>query len=278
MSEKPVLRFVLGDQLSRQVSSLSDADPQNDLIFMAEVMDEATSVRHHKKKIAFLFSAMRHFAEALREDGYTVDYLALDAKDNPGDFGSALKQAVERHSPSCVVMTEPSEWRVLEAAQDWREELDVDLDIRADDRFLASHEDFVSWATDKDGATSEWSASHTVTVTDIQSTASNPVSCGSLGDIDGDGIVTKQDAIDLATQYLLGSLTATSQANGDVNGDGSIDTTDTNLIQDYADGVVSTFPACTQANAELDAIEKGLASVSDAALKILSDLEKLLSR
>ncbi|MEQ8739309.1 MAG: cryptochrome/photolyase family protein, partial [Hoeflea sp.] len=151
MSEQPVLRFVLGDQLSRQVSSLADADPQNDVIFMAEVMDEATSVRHHKKKIVFLFSAMRHFAEELRKDGYTVDYLALDAKNNPGDFGGALKRAVEQHSPCRVVMTEPSEWRVLQAAHDWREELDVDLDIRADGRFLASHEDFVSWATDKDG-------------------------------------------------------------------------------------------------------------------------------
>jgi deoxyribodipyrimidine photolyase-related protein len=151
MSEQPVLRFVLGDQLSRQLSSLADADPQNDVIFMAEVMDEATSVRHHKKKIAFLFSAMRHFAEELRKDGYTVDYLALDGENNPGDFGGALKRAVERHSPCRVVMTEPSEWRVLQAAHDWREELDVDLDIRADGRFLASHEDFVSWATDKDG-------------------------------------------------------------------------------------------------------------------------------
>jgi hypothetical protein len=91
------LRFILGDQLSRGLSSLEDARPDTDVIFMAEVMEEATSVRHHKKKIAFLFSAMRHFAEDLRDEGFTVDYLCLDARSNPGDFGSALAEAVQRH-------------------------------------------------------------------------------------------------------------------------------------------------------------------------------------
>ncbi|MCZ4288497.1 cryptochrome/photolyase family protein [Hoeflea alexandrii] len=151
MPEKRVLRFVLGDQLSRTISSLGDARPDTDVIFMAEVMAEATSVRHHKKKIAFLFSAMRHFADDLRCEGFTVDYLCLDAKGNPGDFGTALAEAVKRHGASRVVMTEPSEMRVLEAAETWREELDVDLDILADTRFLASHEEFVSWATTDSG-------------------------------------------------------------------------------------------------------------------------------
>jgi deoxyribodipyrimidine photolyase-like uncharacterized protein len=114
MADEKALRFILGDQLSRGLSSLEDARPDTDVIFMAEVMEEATSVRHHKKKIAFLFSAMRHFAEDLRDEGFTVDYLCLDARSNPGDFGSALAEAVQRHDATRVVMTEPSEMRVLE--------------------------------------------------------------------------------------------------------------------------------------------------------------------
>ncbi|MEL7285831.1 MAG: cryptochrome/photolyase family protein, partial [Pseudomonadota bacterium] len=54
------LILILGDQLSRQVSSLKGADPTRDRVLMTEVVEEATYVRHHKKKIAFLFSAMRH--------------------------------------------------------------------------------------------------------------------------------------------------------------------------------------------------------------------------
>lgn len=151
MTGTKTLRFILGDQLSRGLSSLSDADPRCDVIFMAEVMAEATSVPHHKKKIAFLFSAMRHFADTMRQEGYAVDYLQLDASGNPGDFGTALAEAVRRNGANRVVMTEASEWRVAEAAQSWREELDVELEIRSDDRFLASHEEFVAWASDVSG-------------------------------------------------------------------------------------------------------------------------------
>ena len=151
MPDRKTLRFIMGDQLSRDISSLADAEPGSDVVFMAEVMAEATSVRHHKKKIAFLFSAMRHFAEELRAEGFEVDYLRLDQPGNPGDFGSALADAVRRHDARRVVLTEPSEVRVLQAAESWREELAVDLDILADTRFLASHEDFVEWATDDDG-------------------------------------------------------------------------------------------------------------------------------
>jgi len=152
MAEEKILRFVLGDQLSRGISSLDGAEAGRDVIFTAEVMAEATSVKHHKKKIAFLFSAMRHFADDLREEGFTVDYLRLEAEGNPGDFGNALAEAAERHGANRVVMTEPSEMRVLEAAESWREELAIDLDILSDRRFLASHEDFVSWATTDSGA------------------------------------------------------------------------------------------------------------------------------
>ncbi len=72
------LILVLGDLLTPALSSLRDADPSAIWWLMVEVMEEATYVRHHKKKIAFLFSAMRHFAEELRDLGYTVAYRKLD--------------------------------------------------------------------------------------------------------------------------------------------------------------------------------------------------------
>ena len=59
------LRLILGDQLSDSISSLDGCDSSRDIILMCEVWNEATYVKHHKKKIAFLFSAMRHFAEEL---------------------------------------------------------------------------------------------------------------------------------------------------------------------------------------------------------------------
>ncbi|MFY0614638.1 MAG: cryptochrome/photolyase family protein, partial [Hyphomicrobiaceae bacterium] len=55
------LVVILGDQLSDMMSSLAASDPAKDAVLMMEVHKEATYVAHHPKKIAFLFSAMRHF-------------------------------------------------------------------------------------------------------------------------------------------------------------------------------------------------------------------------
>ena len=66
------IRLVLGDQLSRSLSGLAGLDKERDVVLMAEVIEEVTYVRHHKRKVAFLFSAMRHFADELREEGITI--------------------------------------------------------------------------------------------------------------------------------------------------------------------------------------------------------------
>ena len=141
-----VLRFVLGDQLTRNLSSLVDLDPATDVVLMAEVIEEVTYVKHHKRKVAFLFSAMRHFAAALQAEGITVDYVRLDDSGNSGSFGGEVARAAARHNIRRVVVTEPGEYRVLAAMRDWQDHYEIAVDIRNDDRFLCSHERFADWA------------------------------------------------------------------------------------------------------------------------------------
>jgi len=64
------LGLVLGDQLSFDLASLAALDPARDAVLMAEVEGEARYVPHHPLKIVLIFSAMRHFAQALRERGW----------------------------------------------------------------------------------------------------------------------------------------------------------------------------------------------------------------
>lgn len=132
--------LILGDQLSPVLSSLRHSDPEQDRILIAEVMDEATYVRHHKKKIAFLFSSMRHFAEELREAGWPVDYLKLDDPDNPGSLGAVLEQQMSQHKPEKILLTEPAEWRLVETFRN------MDIEMLPDDRFLCTPEEFAEWA------------------------------------------------------------------------------------------------------------------------------------
>jgi deoxyribodipyrimidine photolyase-related protein len=142
------LVFVLGDQLTRDLSALDGLAP-GDVVLMVEVADETTYVRHHKQKIALVLSAMRHFAAELRAEGITVDYVELDATGNTGAFGTELVRAVARHRPDRIVVTEPGEWRVRRMMDDWPALTGVPVEIRDDDRFLCSRAEFRHWAGDR---------------------------------------------------------------------------------------------------------------------------------
>ncbi|MEM9206405.1 MAG: cryptochrome/photolyase family protein [Pseudomonadota bacterium] len=138
--------FVLGDQLSMSGAALRAADKENDVVLMVEASDETTYVRHHKKKIAFVLSAMRHFADDLKKAGYTVEYVKLDDPDNTGSFTGELKRAVQKHKAERVRVVEPGEWRVREMMDGWADEIGVPVDILTDDRFVCDHETFEAWA------------------------------------------------------------------------------------------------------------------------------------
>ena len=140
------LRVVLGDQLSRGLASLQDLDPEADTVLLAEVMAEATYVRHHPKKIALIFSAMRHFAQALEGEGIAVAYTKLDDPANAGDLTGELKRAVARLQPDRVVAVAAQEYRLAQQMRGWQDACGVPVELRADDRFFCSMPWFETWA------------------------------------------------------------------------------------------------------------------------------------
>ena len=140
------LRLILGDQLNHKVSSLCDLDIDNDVVLMAEVKTEVTYVKHHKRKIAFLFSAMRHFAESLRADGAHLMYCKFDDPDNAGSLESEVQRAIVIHQVTKLVVTMPGEYRLMEIIKSWPSKLGIDLDLREDDRFLCHLDQFAKWA------------------------------------------------------------------------------------------------------------------------------------
>ena len=143
------LRLILGDQLSHHISSLQGCNKQSDIIFICEVWEEAIYVRHHKKKIAFLFSAMRHFARELKDDSYRIHYTQLDDPENAGSFRGELTRAILAYQPDHIVVTYPGEYRVLADMQHWQSEFNIPVEIRNDDRFLCTPEEFKKWAGDR---------------------------------------------------------------------------------------------------------------------------------
>ena len=72
--KKPLrhLVLILGDQLDEASSALSDFDPQQDALWMAEVAEESTHVISAKQRTTVFLSAMRHFAAHMRDQGRRV--------------------------------------------------------------------------------------------------------------------------------------------------------------------------------------------------------------
>ncbi len=143
------IRLVLGDQLSDSLSALSDIDPRNDVVLMAEVRGEATYVRHHKQKIALIFAAMRNHATRLSARGVRVRYVRIDEPENTHSIAGELARALAELGCSRVIMTRCGEWRLDLALKAFARASSVPVEIREDCRFICSHDRFQAWAGDR---------------------------------------------------------------------------------------------------------------------------------
>ncbi|OYX26114.1 MAG: cryptochrome/photolyase family protein [Rhodobacterales bacterium 32-66-7] len=146
------LVLVLGDQLTRDVAALRAAEPSRDVVVMAEVMGEGTSVPHHPQKIALILAAMRKFAAALEGEGWRVAYSRLDDPDNSQTIQGELLRRAAEFSASEVLATKPGEWRVLRDLDD----LPLTVRVLEDDRFLCREAEFLAWAEGRKELRMEW--------------------------------------------------------------------------------------------------------------------------
>ncbi len=143
------LRIILWDHLSHDISSLSDLDMQMDTILMCETVDDCTHVKHHKKKLVFLLSAMRHFAQELIDKGCTVIYTKLDDPLNGGSIAAEIKRRCTDTPFDQIVITWPGEYRSIEVFKKLRNERSIPIIIREDKRFLSNLDEFKRWASNR---------------------------------------------------------------------------------------------------------------------------------
>ncbi|WP_110674700.1 cryptochrome/photolyase family protein [Salinicola sp. RZ23] len=134
------LILILGDQLSETLDVLAQA-PEEAVIALCEVRAEGEYVPHHPQKIVMLLSAMRHFADTLRDKGYQVHYSTLDDDDNRHDLLDEAERLADAYACDEIRVTHPGEWRLFERIQRrgtrWR--------LYPDNRFYCSIEAFGQW-------------------------------------------------------------------------------------------------------------------------------------
>lgn len=134
------LVVVLGDQLDRDASAFDGFDPTQDRVWMCEATEESTHVWSSQQRIVQFLAAMRHFAHALRAEGLPVDYETM----REGGLGDALREAIAQCRPARVRLTQPGDWRVLQALREAAG--DTPLDVLEDRHFLCSAARFAAHA------------------------------------------------------------------------------------------------------------------------------------
>lgn len=136
MSRRTIL--VLGDQLNRATGALADVGPEDVGVRMVLSRAKLAQRPWHRAKLHLVISAMRRFADGLREEGFEVDWRVEDT------WADGLDGAVDP-----VVMA-PSSW-------DLRQRLD-DLGIEQvpNDAFVVGEDGFAEWARGRKSLGLEW--------------------------------------------------------------------------------------------------------------------------
>jgi deoxyribodipyrimidine photolyase-related protein len=139
------LVLILGDQLDLEGSALKSFNFATDEVFMVESIDEAQYVWSHKAKIALFLSAMRHFAQSLRARKYPITYI----EGSPLAIVDALKEKLQQANISHLICVEPGEWRLKQQIEALARELSITLEMREDEHFFCSHQEFIAWTAGK---------------------------------------------------------------------------------------------------------------------------------
>ena len=130
----PTTVWVLGDQLNRGIASLVGRRPGDCTILLVESAAKLGSKRWHIQRLHLVVSAMVHFAEELRTEGFEVDYRCAST------LADGLRDHRREFHPAQVVAMEPMSYNGLAMLR--REAVDV----VTSNQFLCHYGDFARWA------------------------------------------------------------------------------------------------------------------------------------
>ena len=144
---KPLKKLVLilGDQLDENGAALRDFDFKVDEVVMIESIPEAQYVWSHKAKITLFLSAMRHFAGRLKELKYPLCYI----QNSPLSIVETLKDKIVCEQITHLICIEPGEFRLKLEIEGLAKDLSICLEMREDNHFFCSHQEFNDWAAGK---------------------------------------------------------------------------------------------------------------------------------
>ena len=142
-AEKPIL-VILGNQLFPR-KHLPASESVH--VFMCEDLGLCTYVRHHQQKLVLFLSAMRSYADGLRDAGYDVHYIELDP-DNGDTYEDRLEDFVDSKAGKEIMHFEVEDKAMESRLIDLTERLGLERTELESKMFLCSRKDFAEFAGD----------------------------------------------------------------------------------------------------------------------------------
>jgi deoxyribodipyrimidine photolyase-related protein len=126
--------YIPFDHLHRNYGALKDADRSKDVVVLVESARMVIGDRWHPERIFFMVSAARHFAEELRDKGFTVEYVKA------ATTVDGLKEMDAKYGELPIVCAEPSSFGQYLALQNFGAQ------FVQNDFFLTPRKLFLEWA------------------------------------------------------------------------------------------------------------------------------------
>ncbi|MCV6588282.1 MAG: cryptochrome/photolyase family protein [Marinobacterium sp.] len=139
------LLLVLGDQLDHQSLLWQHSCPAQDAIWMAEVSGESLAPASSKQRTVLFLSAMRHFAQQLQHDGWTLHYRSLDAQ--PCSLAQALGESLQQLKPEAVRCVLPGDYSLQQQLSTTAQAQGYAIEWLADQHFIARPGEFSRWVS-----------------------------------------------------------------------------------------------------------------------------------
>jgi len=135
--------WVLGDQLwagQSALQSCANQHKQTPVIFI-ESLSHAQELPYHLQKLVLVWSAMRHFAEELRDCGWSITYTQAE------NFKTPLIDWIQQHQITQLCVMTPTDRPFYKLIQ--KLDLPCKVTFTPSNRFVWSDEEFKQWASSR---------------------------------------------------------------------------------------------------------------------------------
>ncbi len=133
--------WILGDQLGHKQAAL--AKVSNVPVIMIESLQHVKTRPYHKQKLVLIWSAMRHFAAELSQQGYDVTYKITE------DFAQPLQDWVKANGITEILVMKPADRPFIKLIQDLETQLSslqCKITLVPNNHYLWQPEEFQNWA------------------------------------------------------------------------------------------------------------------------------------